>query len=232
MIKVIAVDDEPLALELIESYCKKLDFVQFEKGFNKTGVALQYLQKNAVDLLLLDINMPAMSGIEFYKSLAQQPMLVFTTSYTEYALESYELGTIDYLLKPFTFSRFEKALLKVNEKHNLVHNAVTPEHSKYLMLKVDYGVVKVVLADILFIEGLDNYLKIHLYNQAPVVIRMTMKSISEKLPAKEFIRVHRSYIIAVARIDAYKNKIISIAKEEIPVSKNYEEGIKIIIGSN
>ena len=232
MIKVIAVDDEPLALDIIETYCKNFDFLQFEKGFTKTGAALQYLEKNHADLLFLDINMPAMSGVDFYKSLRYKPMLIFNTSYSEYALESYDLNAIDYLLKPFTVSRFEKAVVKANEMYNLVHHATVAEQSKYLMLKVDYGVVKVVLADILFIEGLDNYLKIHLHNQSPVVVRLTMKSLMEKLNEKEFIRVHRSYIVPVSKIESFRQKIIIIAGEEIPVGKNYEDDLKAVLSSN
>ena len=232
MIKAIAVDDEPLALELIEIYCKSFDFIRLEKWFSKTAAALQYLEKNPVDLLFLDINMPAISGVDFYKSVQHKPMLIFTTSYSEYALESYELDAIDYLLKPFTLNRFEKAVSKANEMYNLVHNATVAEQSKYLMLKVDYGVIKVVLSDILFIEGLDNYLKIHLQNQSPVVVRLTMKTLMEKLNEKEFIRVHRSYIVPVSRIESVKQKIINIAGEEIPVGKNYEKDVKFFFKSN
>lgn len=223
MMKTVAVDDEPLALDLIETYCSNFDFLQYEKGFTKAGVALQYLEKNPVDLLFLDINMPAMSGMEFYKSLQHKPMLIFTTSYSEYALESYDAGAIDYLLKPYTLSRFEKAVRKANETHNLINNAPGSEKEKYLMLKADYGVVKITLADILFIEGLDNYLKIHLSKQQPVVVRMTMKALQDNLPENNFIRVHRSYIIPFNRIDAVRNKIIFIAGEEIPIGKSYED---------
>lgn len=223
MIKAVAVDDEPLALDLIETYCSSFDFLQYEKGFTKAGIALQYLEKNPIDLLFLDINMPAMSGMEFYKSLQHKPMLIFTTSYSEYALESYDVGAIDYLLKPYTLSRFEKAVQKTNEVYNLTNNATANVKAKYLMLKADYGVVKIILADILFIEGLDNYLKIHLHNQQPVVVRMTMKALQEKLPENDFIRVHRSYIIPFNRIGAVRNKIISIAGEEIPIGKSYED---------
>jgi DNA-binding LytR/AlgR family response regulator len=229
MMKSIAVDDEPLALELIETYCNRFDFLQLEKGFLSTGAALQFLERNSVDLLFLDINMPAVSGIDFYRSLTHKPMLIFTTSYSEYAIESYELDAIDYLLKPFTVSRFEKAARKAFEAYNLVHNATVSEQSKYVMLKVDYGVIKVVLADILFIEGLDNYLKIHLQNQSPIVVRMTLKLLMEKLNDKEFFRVHRSYIIPVSRIESVKQKIISVAGEEIPVGKNYEDKLKTIL---
>jgi len=223
MMKTVAVDDEPLALDLIETYCSNFDFLQYEKGFTKAGVALQYLEKNPVDLLFLDINMPAMSGMEFYKSLQHKPMLIFTTSYSEYALESYDAGAIDYLLKPYTLSRFEKAVRKANETHILINNAPGSEKEKYLMLRADYGVVKITLADILFIEGLDNYLKIHLSKQQPVVVRMTMKALQDNLPENNFIRVHRSYIIPFNRIDAVRNKIIFIAGEEIPIGKSYED---------
>lgn len=226
MIKAIAVDDEPLALELIETYCKGVDFIQLEKCFSRTAAALLYLDKNPVDLLFLDINMPAISGVDFYKSLQHKPMLIFTTSYSEYALESYDLNAIDYLLKPFTLSRFEKAVSKANEMYKLVHHATVSEQSKYIMLKADYGVVKVVLPDILFIEGLDNYLKIYLQNQSPVVVRLTLKALMEKLNDKQFIRVHRSYIVPLSRIESIKQKIISIAGEEIPIGKNYEDDIK------
>jgi len=226
MMKAIAIDDEPLALELIETYCERCDFIQLEKEFSSTGAALQYLERNSVDLLFLDINMPAVSGIDFYKSLAFKPMLIFTTSYSEYAIESYELNAIDYLLKPFSASRFEKAARKAFDAYNLVHNATVAEQSKYVMLKVDYGVIKVVLNDILFIEGLDNYLKIQFQNQSPVVVRMTLKALMEKLNEKEFIRVHRSYIVPINRIESVKQKMITVSGEEIPIGKNYEDNLK------
>lgn len=232
MMKAIAVDDEPLALELVESFCKKFSFIHFEKGFYKTGAALQYLEKNVTDLLFLDINMPAMSGIDFYRALQHKPMLIFTTSYSEYALESYELDAVDYLLKPFTLQRFGKAVTKALDVYNLVHRATVGGHAKYLMLKVDYGIMKIVLNEIVFIEGLDNYLKIHLQGKSPVVVRLTMKALLEKLDEKEFIRVHRSYIVPLKRIESVRHRIISIGGEEIPVGKNYEQILRDIFNSN
>lgn len=229
MIKVVAVDDEPLSLELVEDFCSRTDFLFFEKAFIKTGMALQYIEKNAVDLLFLDINMPAMSGIEFYKSLSYKPMLIFTTSYSEYALESYEFDAIDYLLKPFSFQRFERAVIKARDRYNLLHKSLVPEQLKYLMLKADYGVIKVMLTDIEFIEGLDNYLKIHLHKKSSIVVRMTLRSLLEKLPPIEFIRVHRSFIVSVARIESIKQKIIQLGGEEIPVGKNYEEELRQLL---
>ncbi|MFT3946952.1 MAG: LytTR family DNA-binding domain-containing protein [Agriterribacter sp.] len=230
MIKVIAVDDEPLTLELVESFCKKIEFIQFEKGFSKTSHALQYLEKNTIDLLLLDINMPSMSGIELYQSLEHKPMLIFTTSYSDYAIKSYELNAIDYLLKPFTFQRFEKAIQKAWETYNLIQHASVSGESKYIMVKADLGIIKIMLPDILFIEGLDNYLKIHLQHHAPVVVRMTIKAMMEKLNAGKFVRVHRSYIISVDQIESIRQKIITIAGEEIPIGKNYEDDLRSAIG--
>lgn len=229
MIRVIAVDDESLALDIIEMYCKSVEFLSYDRGFTRTSDALQYLESNQVDLLLLDINMPSISGIDFFRSLQHKPMLIFTTSYSEYALESYDLGAVDYLLKPFTLERFEKAVQRVNEVYTLMRHASDAEKAKFLMLKAEYGVIKVALANILFIEGLDNYLKIHLEGQSPVVIRMTMKSLMEKLNEKEFLRVHRSYIIAVNRVESIKQKIITIGGEEIPAGKNYEESLKALL---
>jgi DNA-binding LytR/AlgR family response regulator len=232
MMKAIAVDDEPIALELIETYCRNFDFLSFKGGFYKTMEALRYLENNPVDLLFLDINMPAMSGIDFYRSLPHRPMLIFTTSYSHYALESYELDAIDYLLKPFNLARFERAVTKAYERHNLIHNAVARETTKFLMLKADAGLVKVMLPDILFIEGLDNYLRIHLADQPPVVIRMTMKALLENLNEKEFIRVHKSYIVPILRIGSMKQKTINVAGNDIPVGKNYEHSIKEMLKPN
>jgi DNA-binding LytR/AlgR family response regulator len=232
MMKVIAVDDEPLALELIETYCRNFAFLQYEKGFSKTGQALQYTEKNEVHLIFLDIQMPAMSGLEFYKALPYKPLLIFTTSYSEYALEGYELNALDYLLKPFTLSRFEKAVTRAYQMHQLINNAPGPVQPKFIMLKADYGIIKVVLADILFVEGLDNYLKIYLHNQLPLVVRLTLKALIDMLPQKEFIRVHRSYIIALNRIESVKQKIITIAGEEIPLGKNYEDDFKAVFSGN
>ena len=226
MIKVIAVDDEPLALDLIEAYCKGVYFLHYEKGFTSAAGALNFLEKNPIDLLFLDINMPSISGIDFFKSLTHKPMLIFTTSYSEYALSSYELGAVDYLLKPFTMERFKRAVERAYETYNLVFNASVAEQAKFLLLKADLGLVKVILSDVLFIEGLDNYLKIHLRNQAPVVVRLTMKALMEMLNEKEFLRVHRSYIVSIRQIETVKQKIITIAGEEIPVGKNYEDDLK------
>ena len=173
--------------------------------------------------------MPDISGIELLRSLPTPPMVIFTTAYSEHAVQSFELDAIDYLLKPFSFQRFEKAVIKARDRYNLLHNTTASEQLKYLMLKADYGVIKVMLTDIEFIEGLDNYLKIHLHKKSPIVVRMTLRSLLEKLPPAEFIRVHRSFIVSVARIESIKQKIIQIGGEEIPVGKNYEDELKQLL---
>ena len=229
MIKAIALDDEPPALEIIETFCARAGTIELVKTFTKTSEAFSYLEKFPVDLIFLDINMPSLSGIEFYKSIPQKAMVIFITSYSEYAVESYNLNAVDYLLKPFTFKRFEQAVQKANEYYRFTTQQEAPDE-KYLLLRVDYSLVKILLDDILFIEGLDNYLKIHLHDQKPVIVRMTMKALQEKLPAAGFIRVHRSYTVPLARIEAVRNKMIYIAGEEVPVGTSYEESFFAAFG--
>ncbi len=174
MIKAIAIDDEPPALQVIETFCREVDFISLEKTFNKPNEALKYIGKFPVDLLFLDINMPSLSGIDLYKEVKQNTMVIFTTAYSEYAVEGFNLSAIDYLLKPFTFDRFFQAVSKAEEYHNHIHQKSKPEH-QYLFIRADYSLIKINIADILFIEGLDDYLRIHLQNQKPVVARMTLK---------------------------------------------------------
>ncbi|GEP97971.1 LytR/AlgR family response regulator transcription factor [Chitinophaga cymbidii] len=217
MIRAIAIDDELPALKVIENFCRKVDFITLERSFNKTAEALAYLERSPVDLLFLDIRMPAISGIDFYRPLQDTTQVIFTTAYSEYAVEGFNLKAMDYLLKPFTFERFLQAVNKVAEYRQLMDQS-----PQYLFVRVDYSLVKIDTADILFIEGLDDYLKIRLHAQKPIVVRMTMKNILEKLPPKAFIRVHRSYIVPFSRIEQVKNKVITIAGETIPIGSSYE----------
>jgi DNA-binding LytR/AlgR family response regulator len=229
MITAIALDDEPPALDVIDAFCKRIDSIELSKTFTKTSEAFSYLEKFPVNLIFLDINMPSLSGIEFYRSIPQKAMVIFTTSYSEYAVESYNMNAIDYLLKPFTFKRFEQAVQKALDHYRFTHQHEASEE-RYLLLRIDYSLVKILLDDILFIEGLDNYLKIHLHNQKPVIVRMTMKAVQDKLPATGFIRVHRSYVVPLARIEAVRNKLIFIADEEIPIGSSYEENFFAAFG--
>ena len=222
MITAIAIDDEPPALKVLEQFCKQVDFIDLQKSFTKPSEALRHLQKFPVDLLFLDIHMPSLSGIDFYKQVKQDTLVIFTTAHSQYAVEGFNLSATDYLLKPYTFERFEQAVNKAKEIYSYTRDSTKPEE-QYLYIRADYSLVKIPVADILFIEGLDDYLKIHIHNQKCVVARMTMKAILDKLPTKEFIRVHRSFIVPFSRIEFVRNKMIGIAGEEIPVGSSYEE---------
>jgi DNA-binding LytR/AlgR family response regulator len=227
MIKAISIDDEPPALEILDNYCRRTEKVELMKTFTSTSRALEYLEQFPADLIFLDINMPAISGLELAKRIPQQSMVIFTTSYTEYAVESYSLNAVDYLLKPYTFARFQQAIEKAETVQRFQHN----ERQQYLILRVDYSLIRIALPDILFIEGLDNYLKVHVRNQSPIVVRMTMKALQEKLPENEFVRVHRSYIVAIGKISSIRNKMIFIGEEEIPLGTSHEKAFYALFNS-
>lgn len=218
MITAIALDDELPALEVLEAFCNQSKEVNLVKFFTKTQDARFYLEEYPVDLLFLDINMPSVSGIDFYKSISQETTVIFTTAYSEYAAESYELNAVDYLMKPFSYDRFLKAVDKVKKLHQIQKG----DKQNYILFRVDYGLTKVLFSDIIFVESLDNYLKIHIKSQKALVVRMTMKTLLEKLSPVEFCRVHRSYIISLSYVQSYRNKIIKINDQDIPLGNNYE----------
>ena len=220
----IAIDDEPLALDVIKTFCAKVDFINLERTFIEAGAALKYLQDHPVDLLFLDINMPAISGIDFYKRVDQNIMVIFTTAHSEYAIEGFNLDAIDYVLKPFEFSRFQKALEKAREFHEYT-SLKENSSSSYLFVKVDYSLAKVIIKDIFYIEGLDSYIKFHFENGKTLLLRSSLKSIAEKLPAHEFIRVHRSYIIAISKIDTVQEGAIIINGKPVPVADAYRSAL-------
>lgn len=222
MLKAIAIDDEPPALRVISHFCSQVSLVDLQKTFSRTDEALAYLAENEVDLLFLDINMPAMSGIDFYKAIPKAAMVIFTTAYAEYAVEGFNLSAVDYLLKPFTFERFQQGVQKALDYSQFIKKAEPELAVEYLYIKADYSTYKIAIADILFIEGLDDYLKIQLENAKPIVARMTMKSMVEKLPARDFIRVHRSFIVPLRRIENVRNKVIALSENEIPIGSSYE----------
>lgn len=221
MITAIAIDDEPPALKVIENFCAAHECISLQKTFTGTDEALNYLRNFPVDLLFLDIQMPGLNGIDLYKKLEQNTMVIFTTAYSEYAVEGFNLSAVDYLLKPFSKERFGQAVNKANDFYNYLHNNQETA-SDFLFIRADYTLYKIALKDILFIEGLDDYIKFHLDNQKPIVARMTMKSILEKLPEKDFIRVHRSYIVALPRVEQIRNKTILLGEHQISIGQSYE----------
>lgn len=224
MIRAIAIDDEIPALKIIENFCERTGLIELQKTFSKPNEALKHLRKFPTELLFLDINMPSISGIELYKAVEQNTMVIFTTAYSEFAVEGFNLNAVDYLLKPYTFERFLQAVNKARDFHAAsLPSKKNPD--QYLFVRADYSLIKIAVSDIILIEGLDDYLKIHLQNNSkPIVTRMTMKGIMEKLSSKEFIRVHRSFIIPFSKIENVRKKIISISGKEIPIGSSYEEG--------
>ncbi len=222
MIQAIAVDDEQPALKVIEHFCSKTADIELLKTFNMPTEALKYVNKFPVDLLFLDINMPSLSGIDFYKAIKQETMVIFTTAYSEYAVEGFNLNAVDYLLKPFTSKRFQQAVQKALAFYNY-RKQVPGNQPQQLFIRADYALVKINTDDILFIEGLDDYLKIHLASQKPLTARMTMKAMQEKLAPEDFVRLHRSYIVPLDRIEWVRGKTISIAGQELPIGSSYEE---------
>lgn len=225
--KAIALDDERPALDVIEDFCNRIDSVELLKTFTRTGEAHVYLEANLVDLVFLDINMPKESGLAFCRSINQQTLVIFTTAYSEYTLESYDLDAVDYLLKPYPFQRFEKAVQRAQMRWRVLKQPTgdTPAtlERTQLFFRADHGLVKVAMTDILFVEGLENYLKIHLRDGQPLVVRLTLKALLGTLPAGKFIRVHRSFIVAIDKVQGIRSKRILMGSEEIPIGSSYEK---------
>lgn len=223
MITALALDDEPLALEIIKAFCGRTDFLELKYSTTSPADAMTYLKENSVDLLFLDINMPGISGIDFFKSAGGNSLVIFTTAYSEYAVEGFNISATDYLLKPFKFTRFMQAVEKAREQINYL-NIVDPA-SQYLYIRADYSTQKILIDDIIYIEGMDNYIKLHFTGKKPILARMSMKGIVEKLPPNDFVRVHRSYIVSVKKITSAKNKAVYIGATEIPIGINYAEKV-------
>ncbi len=218
MITAIALDDEPLALKIIIQFCERIGFLQLKKAFSNPNEAATYLKENKVDLIFLDIQMPDINGMQFYKKLTNPPQVIFSTAYSNYAVEGFDVDAVDYLVKPFDFERFQKAVEKAKEKIAFI--ATQEVNSNALFVKVNYEMVKINLKDIDFIEALDDYIKIHI-KPMPILTLMTLKSVLEKLPSHEFIRVHRSYIIPISKIQKFNKAKIVVAGKEIPIGSSY-----------
>ncbi len=223
MIRAIAIDDEPLALQVIAHFCNQLDYLSLEKTFTKQVEATKYLKKFPVDLIFLDIQMPNKNGIDFYKLLESDVMVIFTTAHSEYAVEGFNVNATDYLLKPFSFERFEVAAQKARNEFQFKNNTAVQTH---LMIRADYKLNRIDFEDILLIEGLDDYIQIHLKNKTKIVARLSMKNILEKLPEAKFLRVHRSFIIPLNNIKTIQHKVIQIDDFSVPIGETYKEDIQ------
>ena len=235
MIRCIAIDDEMLALDLIEDNIKKVPFLELVTTCRSATEAMEVIRLHPVDLLFLDIQMPDITGIQMLKSLHHRPLVIFTTAFSNYAKEGFDLDVIDYLLKPYSFERFLKAVNKVYEYLDLHERAMNQPAVKdvvtstnFLFVKADYKLYKINISDILYIEGLKDYVKIYI-NEKPIVTQMSMKTLEEKLPAHDFIRVHRSFIVAFNKIDYIQKQMLTIGKKEIPISEHYRDHLFSII---
>jgi two-component system, LytTR family, response regulator len=220
----IAIDDEPIALEVIKSHASNVPFVELKATFTNAFDAIDFLQKNKTDLLFLDIKMPDISGIEFFKSLTNPPMVIFTTAYSEHAVEGFEVSAIDYLLKPFSLSRFLKACTKANELLTLKSGTTT--QTDHIFLKDGYEQVKIRFNDILYIEASGNYLNIFLKDQQKIMTRSTINDLTLLLPESDFTRVHRSYIVSNKQVEKYNKQAVFIGFTEIPIGNTYQFPLK------
>ena len=232
MLNCIAIDDEPLALELLEDNISKVPFLKLVAGCSNPIEAMNVLQHEKIDLILLDIQMPGLTGIEFIKTVTTKPMFILITAYEKYALQGFDLDVVDYLVKPVPLDRFIKACNKAWELHQLkTKKEPGAEAPSYFFINADYSMVKVVFADVMWIEGLKDYLKIHLKSSSkPLVARMTMKAIEEQLPESMFMRVQKSFIISKNYITSVRKNSVYINEIEIPVGDNYKEAITALTG--
>lgn len=221
----IAIDDEPIALDIVAAHASKVPFVELIASFTNAFEAITYLQQNKVDLIFLDIKMPDINGIDFLKALSKPPMVIFTTAYSEHAVQSFELDAVDYLLKPFSLSRFLKACNKAKELFDL-RNQNQENKADYIFIKDGYEQVKVLYSDILYIEASGNYTQIHLTNGKLLSSRITINELADLLSHKQFVRTHRAFIIAKNKISKYDRSQVWIGEQIIPIGTTYSDCLK------
>ena len=225
MMKAIAIDDEPIALEVVKAHASKVPFLDLVAVFTDAFQALEYLQKEKIDLIFLDIKMPDISGIEFFRTLNLKPLVIFTTAYSEHAVTSFELDAVDYLLKPFSLTRFVKSCNKALELFTYRTNAPGIDH---IYLKTGYEQVKVLYDDILYLEAAGNYVTF-VFKDRNILSRSTFADTSSQLPADKFIRVHRSFVVAINKIEKIERHQLTINKVKIPLSEGYSQNLAAVL---
>ncbi len=240
MINVIIVDDEPLAQEVLETYLEKMPELTLVAKCGNAFEANEALKKHEVDLMFLDIQMPGLTGIDFLRTVSNPPEVIFTTAFPNYALDGFELNALDYLLKPISMDRFLKACNKAIEQINMQRRTegpatTTEEAPEFFFVKADKKLVKVKYDDIIYVEGLKDYVIIRLENERVITLQ-TMKSLEEKLPSDKFRRIHRSYIVNLDQIDAVMGNMVEVKEKgqakHLPVGKNYRDGLQEMINQN
>lgn len=234
-IKTIAIDDEPLALSLLSKYIQQTDYLELTGEFDNPLEAVEFLNNNFVELIFIDIQMPDLTGIELIKSLLHPPKVIFTTAFEKYALEGFKVNATDYLLKPFSYDEFSSAAQKAKKIIELELNA-TPEaetNNEFLFLKSEYKIRKIRFDDILYIEGLKDYIKVHLLSsKKPVLSINTIKSLEKKLPSSSFMRVHRSFIVNLEKVDVIERGRVVFGDKYISVSEQYKEAFQNYVKNN
>jgi DNA-binding LytR/AlgR family response regulator len=238
-LRCLIVDDEPLALDVLETFVTRLDNLELVCRCNNAVEAYNCLQTEHIDLIFLDIQMPKLTGIEFLKSIPHPPKVIFTTAYRDYALDSYELNAVDYLLKPISFERFLKAVSKVAVAEPRVATVTpvaapapdTDYKDAFIYLKADKKMVKVMLSDILYIESLKDYIRVKTETRE-IISYQKISFLEEKLPTDKFLRIHRSFIIALDKIQAFSATAVDIGKTEIPIGRFYKNEVLQVLGQN
>lgn len=232
-VKCIIIDDEPLAIEILESYVAKVEQLQLVGTFRNAISAFTFLQQHSVDLIFLDIQMPKLSGIDFLKTLKQPPKVIFTTAFRDYALQGFELEIVDYLLKPIPFDRFLRAVAKVLHQPANLSTGVKQDvpSDNYVYFKVDKKMIKTKMADVLYIESIKDYVKVKTPDKE-IVTQQKISYLEESLPREQFLRIHRSFIVNLEKIDAYSATDVEIGKHSIPIGRNYKNDVMKILAKN
>ena len=231
MLNCIAVDDEKLVLDLLVDNIRQVPFLHLVARCKNAMEAAEVLHNENVDLIFLDIQMPGLNGLQFLQSLQRPPMVIFVTAYNDYAVEGFTLNAVDYLVKPVSFERFLKACNKAQELYNLRQKDVTKEIlPDYFFVYVEYNLVKVSIPDILYIEGMKDYVKIFLQSgPRPIITKMSLKSLEEKLAPYRFVRIHKSYIVSADKVTAIKRDLICIGKIELPLGESYRSTVENLL---
>jgi DNA-binding LytR/AlgR family response regulator len=235
MMRCIIIDDEPLVRELLEDNIRQVPFLELVKSCKSALEALETLQKEQIDIIFLDIQMPRLNGLQFLQTLDHPPLVIMVTAYEKYAVESFNLQVVDYILKPFSFERFLKACNRAAELFRMKNSVMPSEKIKNydFFVNVEYTLVKIIAADIDYIEGLKDYIKVYLSSGTkPILTRMSLKSIEAKLPVGAFIRTHKSFLVAISKITTVKRDFVCIGTIEIPVSETFRENINRVLKSH
>lgn len=231
-IRCLAIDDEPLALKQISSYIDNTPFLENTGLCQSAFEAMEYLTKHEIDLMFVDINMPDINGMDFVKSLANRPQVIFTTAYSEYAMEGFQVDAIDYILKPISYSSFLKSVTKAKswfELNQKLSEAI-PTPQECLFVKSEYKLIKILLSEIKYIESANEYIQIHMENEQPITTLIRLKSIEEQLPKDKFMRVHRSFIVNLDKIKVIdRNRIVFDQKVFIPIGEQYKDNFQAFI---